>query len=215
MNKAGDKAANITRGGTLRHLGGALLLAAALTACEQVGLDALAPGPYPYASVEEDDPRVPPGTSMRFNLPTLDDASSLLFTRLNEDLQIVERRRVWRTPDETGLHASIIVRSRTNGGEIEVPEDVREAIKLWPDLYKRKAAFDQLYSSRNALGPVLWQRFESAGQMCVLFQQGVGPNPEEILRRVAGYYCAPAGDGLTPGQAETVVRSVQLVDRDG
>lgn len=211
MNKA---PAHRLRNALSRLAAGGLMLGA-VGACEQIGLEALSPGPHVFQSVEEDDPRVPNDTVMRFNLPTLDAASSLLFTRVNEDDGIVERKRTWRTAGETGLKASIIVHTRTNGRDIAVPADVREAIKLWPDLYMRKPAFGKLYETHNSLGRVLWQRFESGGQLCVLFQQGVGPNPNEYLRRVAGYYCAPAGESLTPGQGETVVRSVQLVDRDG
>ena len=183
--------------------------------CDSVGLDALSPGDYVFQSVSPDDSRAQTGTALRFNLPTLDLASSLLFTRLNEDEGIFERKRVWRTPGQTGIQASIIMQTRTNGREISVPTDVREAIKLWPDLYLRKPAFGKLYQTENSLGPVLWQRFEAGGQLCVLFQQGVGPNPGETLRRIAGYYCAAAGDSLTPGQGETVVQSIQLIDREG
>ncbi|MCR9221337.1 MAG: hypothetical protein NXI21_14020 [Alphaproteobacteria bacterium] len=179
-----------------------------------IGLDALTPDEHLFQSVDEDDPRAPPATVMRFDVPTLADASSLLSTRINEDEAIFERRRVWRTADAAGVHASIVVQSRTNGREIDYPSDMREAIRLWPDLLLKNVAFGTLYQSRNALGEVLWRRFEAGGQLCVLFQQGIGPNPGEALRRVAGYYCAPAGDAFTPGQAETVVRSVRLVDQD-
>lgn len=182
---------------------------------EDVGLEALSPEPYAFTPVPESDPRVPANTVMRFTLPTLDEASSLLFTRINQDEQIFERRRVWRTADPAGVQASIIVRTRTNGREIALADDVRDTIELWPEIYKKTTAFGKLYASRNALGPVQWHRFEAGGQLCVLFQQGIGTNPDEVLRRVVGFYCSAAGDSLTPGQAETVVRSVQLVDRDG
>lgn len=196
-------------------MGGCARIGLDTPALEDVGLEALAPEPYAFTAVPENDPRVPANTVMRYNLPTLSDASSLLFTRINEDEQVFERRRIWRTADEGGVNASIIVRSRTNGREIDMPEDIRESIELWPDLYKKTVSFGKLYVSRNALGAVNWQRFEAGGQLCVLFQQGIGTNPDEVLRRVVGYYCAAVGDGLTPGQAETVVRAVQLVDRDG
>lgn len=192
----------------------ACLGALAASACEQVGLEALSPGDYRFQPVEEADPRVPPTTAMQFDLETLEGTSSLLSTRLNEDLQIVERRRVWRTADPGAVHASILIQSRTNGREISYPGDIREAVKLWPDLSMKNVAFAELIQSKNALGPVLYRRFEAGGQICVLFQQGLGPNPDQVMRRVAGYYCAPVGDGLTPGQAETVVRAVRLVDGD-
>jgi len=192
----------------------ALLGALAIAACAQVGLQALSPGDHLFQSVDEDDPRAPPATAMRFDLETLEGTSSLLSTRVNEDDAIFERRRVWRSADPTDVHASILIQSRTNGRPISYPADVREAIRLWPDLFLKNAAFAELIQSRNALGPVLYRRFEAGGQLCVLFQQGLGPNPGEVMRRVAGYYCSPVGDGLTAGQAETVVRSVRLVDRD-
>ena len=75
----------------------ACLGALAASACEQVGLEALSPGDYRFQPVEEADPRVPPTTAMQFDLETLEGTSSLLSTRLNEDLQIVERRRVCNT----------------------------------------------------------------------------------------------------------------------
>ncbi|MEQ8603578.1 MAG: hypothetical protein RIB45_09675 [Marivibrio sp.] len=192
----------------------ALLVAFALAACEQVGLEALSPGEHLFQTVDEDDPRAPPPTVMQFDLETLEGTSSLLSTRVNEDDAVFERRRIWRTADPTGVHASILIQSRTNGRVISYPGDVREAITLWPDLYLKNAAFAALIQSRNALGPVFYRRFEAGGQLCVLFQQGLGPNPNEVMRRVAGYYCAPVGDGLTAGQAETVIRAVRLVDRD-
>jgi hypothetical protein len=195
-------------------LAAALAGALAAAACEQVGLDAVSPGDYRFQPVEEDDPRVPPATVMQFDLETLEGASSLLSTRVNEDERVVERRRVWRTADPGAVHASILIQSRTNGREISYPSDIREAVKLWPALYLKNVAFAELIQSRNALGPVLYRRFEAGGQLCVLFQQGLGPNPDQVMRRVAGYYCAPIGDGLTPGQAETVVRAVRLIDRD-
>lgn len=190
-------------------------LAVSLAGCDSIRLNPLSPNDRLFKTVEEDDPRLPPPTAMRFNLETLAEASSLLATRINPDDGLYERRRNWTTAEAAGVRASMILRQRLNGREIPVPDDIRRAAALWPDLETKALDFEALYATRNALGPVRWRRFVAGGQACVLFQQGLGENPGEPTRLLAGHYCAAAGDGLTPGQAETVVRSVQLIDKDG
>lgn len=211
-----DKRYDARRRVRAARLAAAAALALGLAACDSVVLAPFTEDERNFREVPADDPRAPrPRTRLGLDLPTLEGASSLVTTRIAPGAGLHERRRSWRTGAPDGLSASIVLRRRLDGGEIAVPGDIREALKLWPELAVKTADYEPLHHSRNALGRVFWRRFVIGGRICVLFQQGVGPDPDAPTRRLAGYYCAAAGDGLTPGQAESVVRAVRLVDEPG
>lgn len=198
--------------GRWRGVLAAAMLAASvflLAACDGISMPSF---DMDFITVEEDDPRLPPPTSLRFAIDVLEGGSSLLEQRLYEDVGLLERRRLWRGPPPDSASASLIVTRRLDGGELPEAGDPKFAVGHWKALALKTTVFDALYESENALGPVRWRRFTVAGNACVILQQGWGAEPEVTTRLITGYYCQPPGVELTPGQAETVVRAVTLWD---
>ncbi len=188
---------------------GLVLSALVLSGCDGVTLPDF---DLDFITVEEDDPRLPPPTKLRFNIYVLEGGSSLLEQRLYEEVGLLERRRLWRGPPPDSASASLVVTRKLDDGPLPAAGDPQYAIGHWKSLDLKTTVFDALYESENALGPVRWRRFTVAGQSCVALQQGWGPEPEITTRLITGYYCQPPGVQLTPGQAETVVQSVTLWD---
>lgn len=189
----------------------AALAAAGLTGCEKMSLPSF---DLDFVTVEEDDPRLPPPTKLRFDIDVLDGGSSLLEQRLFEEVGLLERRRLWRGPPPDSASASLIVTRRLDGDPVPEAGDPKFAIEHWRYLSNKTVTFDALYESENAIGPVYWRRFTVAGNACVILQQGWGPEPDVTTRLITGYYCQPPGVELSPGQAETVIRSVTLWDEE-
>lgn len=195
-----------------------LILAAclALSACDELGWNPLDPEAL---SAEPENAVNAPAIVLAFSLPTLNDSASFYDERIDQETQELQRRRSWRGPPENDVSASLIEIRRLDGGEMAAPPPPSQATAFWQRLSDRNLDFRDVYESTNAVGPVIWQRFVTGANICVIFSQGWSPDgwtPDGTppKRHLVGYYCAASGEELSAGQAETVVRAVRVRDQD-
>lgn len=110
--------------------------------------------------------------------------------------------------------AGIVLSQASPGPPLTDPSSPEAGIPLWPDLRDKRPALTKTVDSRNALGPVQWRRAGIGTSACVLFLQrwpAGGPSaPDGLPSTLSGYYCNRPGVTLSPGAAETVVRSIGL-----
>jgi hypothetical protein len=151
---------------------------------------------------------------LQIDVPTLTDGASFYDEQWDRETDVLKRRRTWRGPPGNDVSASLLELRHKDGtpmGDAPTPE---EATRNWDILAQRELVFQDLYSSRNAVGPVLWRRFTMGPNICVSFAQGYSPDGDIPARHLLGYYCAPAGEAFSDGQAETVVRAIRVQEGD-
>lgn len=198
------------------HLAKILLIIAAcagLSACDEFGWNPLDPDSTDSFSANHPPPEAPV-LLMELDLPTLTDSASFYDQRVDIDRGLLIRRRTWRGPPGNDVAASMMEIRGSEENPLGEPPHPSAAARVWEVLSHRQLDFQILFSSRNAVGPVLWRRFVMGPQVCVLFSQGITPNGTVTTRHLLGYYCSPSGVGLTDGRAETVIRSVKLQEGD-
>ncbi|NMM44672.1 hypothetical protein HH303_09280 [Rhodospirillaceae bacterium KN72] len=150
-----------------------------------------------------------------FRVPTLDGAASFYDERFELESDLYFRRRTWRGPPDNDIAASLMEIRRLDNAPMAEPPAPDAAASYWDILARRHLTFQTLYSSMNAIGPVLWRRFTMASQICVIFSQSWKADVSApATRTIVGYYCAPSGEEFSDGQAETVVRAVILKEGD-
>jgi hypothetical protein len=179
--------------------------------CESAGWSPL--GPQQNSDLRESTSDLPP-IVLRIDVPTLDDGATFYDARVDPDSGMIYRRRTWRGPPGADVAASLLEVRRADGAAMDPAPAPSQAVANWQTLSQRKLDFQVLFGSENALGPVQWRRFLMGPRICVVFSQGVAPDAGPPTRHVMGYYCAAAGDGLSDGQAETVVRAVRVQEGD-
>lgn len=193
-----------------------LLACLVLSGCDELGWNPLDPTMLGASSATSYDA---PAIMLAFSLPTLNDSASFYDEMFNPETGELQRRRSWRGPPENDVSASLVEVRRLDGGELFAPPEPEDAIRFWQRLINRTIDFEDRYESENAIGPVLWQRFVTGSNICVVFSQGWSPDGWPAAgtaptRHLVGYYCAPSGTALSAGQAETVVRAVRVRDQD-
>lgn len=179
--------------------------------CDEVGWNPL--DPRNVSAPRESASALPP-IILRIDVPTLDDGATFYDTRQDPEAGLIFRRRTWRGPPEADVAASLMEVRRIDGAAMAPAPAPSQAVANWQSLSQRSLDFQVLFASRNALGPVQWRRFVMGPRICVVFSQGVALDEEPPTRHVLGYYCAAAGDPLSDGQAETVVRAVRVQEGD-
>ena len=182
--------------------GGFLVALLGLGACSELGWNPLDPDYIP----PEQDVTLPTPAALAFDLPTLGTLTPVYKATVLADPLRADRRQSWSGDETTEPQASIMVRYSMDETPLAIPVDPKDAIAYWPALSWRSLDSQTLYETRNALGPVLWRRFVMGPFTCVILQQTV---QNKLL---AGYYCSPAGEELSEGQAETVAQSVRFED---
>lgn len=173
-----------------------------LGACSEMGGKPLDPD---YMAPEERGDLPTPET-LTFALETLADLPPAYQATVLSDPPRADRRKTWQGDQNTQPQASLVLRHAMDETALTFPMDPKEAIKYWPDMGWRSLDFKTLYETENRLGRALWRRFVMGPFTCVVMQQVVD---RTVL---AGYYCAPAGEALSAGQAETVVQSIRFED---
>lgn len=191
-----------------------LAVAAALAGCNEFGWNPLDPN-SPSGAESAADPAavaVVPQTRLTYSLSVFEGGSSLYDEYVDQENGQIERRRDWSGPADYPARGGLVSVQAMGQGQVQPVEDPADAQVYWATFAHKTLVFEKLYQSENSLGRVLWRRFTAAGNVCVMFSQtltGAGNLPR---RKLAGYYCAPAGIGLSEGQAETVIQSVRVWD---
>lgn len=188
-----------------------LVLCALLPGCDEFGWNPL---DTERIAAENANRTFAPPILLDIAVPTLSDSASFFDESLDEETGILNRRRTWRGPPDNDVAASLLERRRLDGAALGEPPLPSIAARHWERLSQRQLVFQTLYESRNAIGPVLWRRFTMGPAICVLFSQGWSPDGAAPTRHLVGYYCAPSGQALTDGQAETVIRAVRVREGD-
>jgi|GEM_PF-951417 len=189
-----------------------LVSCAIVTGCDEFGWNPLDPEALAAGSTNQSEFQP---VLLDFSVPTLNDSASFFDERRDPDRGLLLRRRTWQGPPEQDVLASLIDIRRLDGTPMtEAPPVPSAARSHWPRLEQRQLVFQTLYASENAVGTVQWRRFVMGPQICVLFTQAWGPDEAMPLRHLLGFYCAPSGQELSDGQAETVVRSVRVYEGD-
>lgn len=193
-----------------------LVLCAVLPGCDELGWNPL---DTQRIAAENANRTFAPPILLDIAVPTLSDSASFFDESLDEETGILNRRRTWRGPPGNDVAASLMELRRLDGAELGEPVPPDLAVRYWEVLGQRQLVFQKLYQSQNAVGPVLWRRFTMGPAVCVLFTQGWSPQgwspgSGTPTRHLLGYYCAPSGQQLTDGQAETVVRAVRVREGD-
>ncbi len=128
------------------------------------------------------------------------------------DARTIERRRFLEGGPRYPAYASLVLKEAFDGGQVSSFADPKDSIALWRDVERSNLGFETLYETRNDYGPALWRRVTSRGRICVVFQQAIQRESGAGDAVLNGYYCSPAGEGLSEGQAEYVVQSIRLRD---
>ncbi len=188
--------------------------------CNELGWNPLDPAfqaEQERKAFEELGPRPPPAR-LSISLDVFDGGSSLYEERPVLEEGVLEQRRDWRGRPDYPAMAALVLRRQigapedplTSAGDV----DPIDALAHWPDFQARNPTPQTLYATTNALGPALWRRFIAGPEICVVFHQRVAEADGLVRRSLSGYFCAPPGESLTEGQAETVVQSVRVWDGD-
>jgi len=188
-----------------------LAICAISTGCDEIGWNPLDPDELSGRSANHVDA---PPILLEIAVPTLADSASFYDARTERETGLQIRRRSWRGPPSNDVSASLIEIRHIDAAPLGDPPAPDQIMSYWPQLAQRQLIFQVLYSSRNAIGPVLWRRFVMGPQICVMFTQGWSPDGGPPTRHLLGHYCAPSGVELSDGQAETVVRSVRIREGD-
>ncbi len=190
-----------------------MLIASLLAGCNEFGWNPLDPNnPSATESEQETVIAAVPPTELSYSLSVFEGGSSIYDEYVDAENAQIERRRDWSGPADYPARGGLVSVQATGQNQVEPVADPADVQIYWPTFAHKTLVFEKLYQSENSFGPVRWRRFTVAGSICVMFSQtltGAGNLPR---RRLAGYYCAPAGTNLTEGQAETVVQSVRVWD---
>lgn len=188
----------------------AAMLAAALAACADHGR---APDPV----LETPDGPVPvhplPGGEARLLLavPTLSEDGFDGLLAVHPAGRYREERGRWSAPDARFATAGMLLSESTAGPPPTDPRDPRDVPAAFPELAHFRPGPAEIVATRNALGPAQWRRATLGTATCVLFlQRWGGEAPQAPATTLAGYYCAPPGAVLTPGNAEAAVQAIGL-----
>ena len=178
-----------------------------LTACAELDWNPLDPTFVP----EKINARIPATLTLSYDLETLQEIRPGHQDKLLRDPFRKLDGTIWNDKRGTSPRAALrLVRPLEEIG-IETPPSPKSALQSWPDLAWRSHEFLDLYESRNIHGNVQWSRLMLGGTLCVFFSQWVPEYKSAFgTARLDGYYCVPAGDTFTPGQAETVIQSVKI-----
>lgn len=192
-----------------------LLAGLALTGCaldappkQPASATAMPPGAPPA-----DDPTViaPAESRLKLAVPTLEGGTVLFRRFVVEPGRVIEETGEWAGPGRLPATAAMILSESAAGPPPTDPHDPEEVVDLFPAFDARRAGVGLLVDSQNTVGPVHWRRAKIGTTTCVLFlQRWGGAGPQAPASTLSGYYCAPPGHILSPGAAETVIRSVGL-----
>lgn len=150
------------------------------------------------------------------DLPTLAGGTVTRRRFTSADGRYVEEDAQWTGPTADPVSAGLLLSESTAGPPLTDAEDPRGPVHHWAVFRDRQRGFGELIGSRNVLGPVLWRRVQVGPTTCVAFlQRWTGATPSAPASTLIGYYCAAPGEALSPGEAETVVRSVGIRARKG
>ncbi len=131
---------------------------------------------------------------------------------------VLEQRRDWRGPPDYPAEAALVLRRQVGAPEKPLVSagdaDPMDALAHWPKFQARTPTPQTLYATTNALGPALWRRFLAGPEICLVFHQRFADAADLVRRSLSGYFCAPPGEALSEGQAETVLQSVRVWEGD-
>lgn len=182
--------------------GGLVVAILGLGGCAEFGWNPLDPDYVP----PEKQVDLPRPKTLAFDLGTLADVPATYKAEILSDPLRADRRKSWTGDVDRQPQASLVLRHSMTDKPLAFPQDPKDAVAYWPDMAWRSLDFQTLYETRNRLGPALWRRFVMGPFTCVMMNQTVGQTA------LAGYYCSPAAEELSDGQAETVVQSVRFED---
>ncbi|MGE4218344.1 MAG: hypothetical protein AB7G39_02755 [Alphaproteobacteria bacterium] len=188
----------------------ALALAAASAACADSG-----PGPGPVAETPEGPIPVQPvpaaASRLVLAVPTLAGGGFTGGRVVSPSGRYREERGAWEAGGRPAATAGMVLSESRAGPPLTDPQDPADVPPAFPELAHFHPGPADLVATTNALGPVKWRRAALGTATCVLFLQRWGSDAQQApASTLAGYYCAPPGAVLTPGNAEAVVQGVGL-----
>ena len=155
------------------------------------------------------------GSQARLTLPlqVLDDGKVLRRRFLSTDGRYIEEDALWTGTENNPVTAGMLLSESRAGPPVTDATDPTEIVEHWEVFRGKERTFDDLVGTTNILGPAYWRRAQTASKDCVVFLQRWTKNrPDGPISSLSGYYCAASGDTLTPGEAETIVQSVGIID---
>lgn len=191
----------------------------------QAAIPAAVPGPVatPAVSATPGGRAAPDGTlawirsaeaRLVMDLPTLVDGTVTRRRFTSADSRFVEEDAHWTGPGKNPVSAGMLLSEAAAGPPLTDATDPQGPVEHWAVFRERDRSFGELIGSQNVLGPVLWRRSRAGTRTCVAFlQRWAGSRASDPVSTLSGYYCAAPGDTLSPGEAETVVRSLGIQAR--
>lgn len=185
--------------GFIRAAHSFLIVLPLLGGCAEFGWNPLDPK-------EWEDPAIPvPAVSVVWRTPPLDGRESVRRSLRQDDGDYVVEYR-WPRTRGTQAHAGLRLEGKVSATVRQARlADPGNGAADWPELAMRSLAEPGkvfLQADPLAGGDWLWQRALVGPELCVLFARVPASEPDGLH---SGYFCQPAGDPLSDGQAAGVV----------
>ncbi len=191
--------------GFIRTAHSFLIAVLLLGGCTEFGWNPLDPK-------EWEDPQIPvPAVAVSWRTPPLSGREAVRRTLRQEDGDYVIEHR-WPRARGTQAHAGLRLEGRASA-EMRAARlaNPAEGAADWPELAVRSLTERGevfLQADPRAGGDWLWQRALVGPELCVLFARVPVAEPDGLQ---SGYFCQPAGDPLSDGQATGVVGDLTIV----